>query len=215
MRLPHKTHIGRPVLRVLAALSLAVSGFMAPVFAATELRVVVTDSAGKPVPEALVYLTSAAASRAAKPLQNAAIAQKNKTFLPDVLVVTTGTPVAFPNEDTVRHHVYSFSSAKKFEIKLYVGTPTQPVVFDTPGIVVLGCNIHDHMVAWVVVVDTPYHGRTDTSGTVTLPALPADNYQLTVWHKGLPVDHAGHTQAIRLDTSPSTLDVMLSDLKLP
>ena len=87
------------------------------------------------------------------------MAQQGKQFLPDVLVVPVGTSVHFPNRDSVRHHVYSFSPAKKFELKLYTGTPANPVVFDRAGVVTLGCNIHDRMVGWIVVVDTPYYAQ--------------------------------------------------------
>ena len=90
-----------------------------------------------------------------KPLGGVQIAQAKRQFSPRVTVVTVGTPVTFPNFDTVRHHVYSFSPVKTFELKLYAGVPNAPVVFDKPGIAVLGCNIHDQMAAWVVVVDTP------------------------------------------------------------
>ena len=103
-----------------------------------------------------------------------------------VTVVTVGTAVAFPNRDTVRHHVYSFSPAKRFELKLYVGTPAAPVVFDQPGIAVLGCNIHDNMVGWVVVVETPYHALAPATGVAKLPDVPPGRYRLRVWHAGLP-----------------------------
>ena len=87
------------------------------------------------------------------------MAQQGKQFLPGVLVVPVGTSVHFPNRDSVRHHVYSFSPAKKFELKLYTGTPANPVVFERAGVVTLGCNIHDRMVGWIVVVDTPYYAQ--------------------------------------------------------
>ncbi|HNI77100.1 MAG TPA: methylamine utilization protein, partial [Giesbergeria sp.] len=113
---------------------------------AASLRVQVLDSAGKPLEGAVVSLVSDAARRAVRPLPEQEIAQENKQFVPAVRVVTVGTLVRFPNRDSVRHHVYSFSPAKKFEIKLYAGTPAAPVRFDQPGVAVLGCNIHDQMV---------------------------------------------------------------------
>ena len=112
----------------------------------------------------MVWLESTDARAKVKPLPQAEIAQADKQFVPAVSVVTVGTPVSFPNRDTVRHHVYSFSDTRRFEIKLYVGTPEAPVVFDKPGIAVLGCNIHDQMAAWVVIVETPWYGRTDAQG---------------------------------------------------
>lgn len=126
--------------------------------------------------------------------------QEHKTFLPDQLVITPGTAVNFPNRDTVRHHVYSFSPAKVFEIKLYIGTPAAPVVFDQPGVVVLGCNIHDDMVGWVVVVDTPWHAETDASGRATLQAVPSGSYRLRVWHRALAPGTDTYDRLINIDT---------------
>jgi hypothetical protein len=84
----------------------------------------------------------------------------------------------------VRHHVYSFSPSKPFELKLYSGRPVAPVVFDQAGVVTLGCNIHDQMVAHVVVVPTPLHGRTDATGRFVLE-LPAGEHRLRAWHPGM------------------------------
>jgi plastocyanin len=111
----------------------------------------------------------------------AIIDQVNKRFMPRVSVVRTGTAITFPNSDRIRHQVYSFSPAKTFTLKLYAGSPNTPVTFDHPGLVVLGCNIHDNMVAFVGVVDSPYFARTAESGAVSL-ALPAGRYRLRTWH---------------------------------
>ncbi len=151
------------------------------------VQVQVLDSAGKPLPDAVVFLESREARLATRPARDVTIAQINKQFSPSVTVVPVGTAVEFPNRDTVRHHVYSFSPIKPFELKLYAGTPANPVVFDRAGIAVLGCNIHDQMTAWVVVVETPYYARTAASGRVTLDGLPAGNYRLRTWHADLPV----------------------------
>ncbi len=154
------------------------------VLAAT-LQVQVHDEQGKPLADAVVFLESRDAKQLFKPLANAEIAQVGRKFVPAVLVVSVGTPVSFPNRDTVRHHVYSFSPTKKFELKLFAGTPTTPVVFDKPGVAVLGCNIHDNMTAWVVVVETPYYGRTDAAGQALLNDVPPGNYHLRAWHSRL------------------------------
>jgi plastocyanin len=111
----------------------------------------------------------------------AIIDQVNKTFVPRVSVVRTGTAITFPNSDRIRHQVYSFSSAKTFTLKLYAGSPHTAVVFDQAGLVILGCNIHDNMVAYVGVVDTPYFAKLTDSGTTTLN-LPAGRYRLRAWH---------------------------------
>jgi hypothetical protein len=90
--------------------------------------------------------------------------------------------VSFPNRDDIRHQVYSFSPAKRFELRLYKGTPSEPVLFDKPGLVVLGCNIHDWMVGYIYVTDDPWFAVSDATGTLHLDALPAGRYQVTLWH---------------------------------
>lgn len=180
---------------------------------AASLRVQVLDSAGKPLEGAVVSLVSDAARRAVRPLPEQEIAQENKQFVPAVRVVTVGTLVRFPNRDSVRHHVYSFSPAKKFEIKLYAGTPAAPVRFDQPGVAVLGCNIHDQMVGWVVVLDTPYFAQTDAQGQALLEGMPAGAHQLRAWHARLPVDVTPPQQAIALAEGDSTATVRLGGLQ--
>ncbi len=160
------------------------------------LVVDVLQGTGRPLADAVVFLESPQARRQVRPLTKAEMGQAGKQFVPQVLVVTTGTEVDFPNRDTVRHHVYSFSPVKKFELKLYIGTPTQPVLFDQPGIAVLGCNIHDQMVGWIVIVDTPYFGRTAERGQLVLDKLPPGNYRLRSWHPGLPVGASALDQAV-------------------
>ena len=162
---------------------------------AAAVEVQVADASGRPLADAAVFLESNSARAAARPEAGVEVVQIDRQFQPAVSVVTVGTAVRFPNRDTVRHHVYSFSPVKKFEIKLYVGTPAAPVVFDSPGVAVLGCNIHDTMAAWVVVVETPHHGLTGTDGRLTLPGVPPGAYRLRAWHPGLPpgapaLDHA-------------------------
>lgn len=179
------------------------------------LRVNVMDAQGKPVPDAVVFLESPEAARASKPLDGAEMVQQDKAFQPSVLVVPKGTAVNFPNRDTVRHHVYSFSPAKRFELKLYVGTPANPIVFDKAGVVVLGCNIHDQMLAYIVVVDTPWYGRTDATGQLTLNDVPAGNYRLRTWHGRLPVGEPAQDQALRLGAEALRVPVTLRKLEAP
>lgn len=139
--------------------------------------------------------------------------QQGKAFVPDVLVVTRGTSVHFPNRDTVRHHVYSFSPIKKFELKLYAGTPANPVVFDKSGVAVLGCNIHDHMVGWVLVVDTPYFATTPTMGGVKLDNVPPGNYTLRTWHARLTVGTEAQGMPLRVTESGASTTVTLTGLQ--
>jgi plastocyanin len=125
----------------------------------------------------------------------AEMGQRDRQFTPQLLVVQTGTAVNFPNFDTVRHHVYSFSPIKVIDIKLYSGTPAEPIVFDKPGVATLGCNIHDRMSAHIVVVDTPTFGRTDDKGQVTFD-LPAGEHVVRAWHGG---QKSPNLQTVKLD----------------
>ncbi|RZI82002.1 MAG: hypothetical protein EOP38_17435 [Rubrivivax sp.] len=134
------------------------------------------------------------------------MAQKGRAFQPGLLVVQTGTSVLFPNFDTVRHHVYSFSATKKFELKLYSGTPAAPVVFDKPGTATLGCNIHDQMLGYIHVVDTPFFGVTGSDGQVNLD-LPAGEHRLRVWWPALGETNPGVEQTIKTGGSALTVRV--------
>ncbi len=177
------------------------------------LDIRVTDAAGKPVSGAVVFLDSPQAREQVRPLAGAEVAQAERRFVPAVSVVTVGTSVTFPNLDTVRHHVYSFSPVKRFEIKLYVGTPTAPVVFDQPGIAVLGCNIHDQMAAWIVVVATPWFGRTDDAGRWAAASAPPGRYTLRAWHAGMPVGAAPLERALTVDAAGARAVVTLPSVK--
>ena len=186
-----------PERALIAALALATAGAAL----AAPVEVTVTDAAGRPLADAVVFVESAAAKAAARPLADIDIVQAQKTFQPLVTAVTVGTAVGFPNRDTVRHHVYSFSPAKRFELKLYVGTPAAPVVFDRPGVAVLGCNIHDDMAAWVVIVETPWFGKTDAQGRVRLPEVPAGRHQLRTWHVDMPVGAPALSQPLVVESA--------------
>jgi plastocyanin len=153
---------------------------------AAPLSVQVVDSAGQPVADAAVYAEPASGQAPQKSVNKAQIEQRGHRFLPQVTVVQTGTDISFPNNDTVRHHVYSFSPAKTFELKLYSGVPVNPVNFDKPGTIVVGCNIHDDMVAYIHVVPTPYFGKTGASGKIRLEGLMPGKYHVKAWHSALP-----------------------------
>jgi plastocyanin len=178
------------------------------------LQVQVQDSTGKPLPNAVVFLESPEAKAAAKPTSNSEIEQVARQFQPAVSVVATGSSVTFPNHDTVRHHVYSFSPIKPFELKLYSGVPANPVVFGKSGVAVLGCNIHDNMVAWVLVVDTPYFGKTDVDGMLTLGNVPNGNYKLRTWHNSLAVGAAAAEQVTSVANSGPVVTVKLAGSKV-
>jgi plastocyanin len=151
------------------------------------LRTRVITADGTPVPEAVVMATPLGQTTAlqAKPGTKAVMLQEHKQFVPFVLPVQIGTTVEFPNRDTFRHQVYSFSPAKTFELKLY-GSDAAPTVntvtFDKEGAVALGCNIHDNMLAYIYVVGTPHFSATGSAGEGTIAQLPAGSYAVKVWH---------------------------------
>lgn len=165
--------------------SLAVLSLAATAAQAASVNVLLTDAAGNPLADAVVMLEPVGARLPVKPLAGAQIVQHDQQFDPAVTVVTTGTAVLFPNQDTVKHHVYSYSPAKSFQIKLYAGVPHTPIVFDKPGVAVLGCNIHDSMIAWVVVTDTPLWARSGADGRAKVADVPPGGYQMHVWHASL------------------------------
>jgi plastocyanin len=182
-------------------LALVVSLALSAGASAATVDVVVSDAAGKPLADAVVMLEATSGPVPVRPLNGVQITQVHRQFDPQVTVVPVGTAVAFPNLDTVRHHVYSFSGVKNFELKLYAGVPAAPVVFDKPGIAVLGCNIHDQMVAWVIVVDTPFYARSSALGKATLAGVPAGAYRLKVWHSTLADASVPSTSALSVGSA--------------
>lgn len=156
-----------------------------PVHAAT-VSIDVRGSDGKPLAGAVVTLNTARPPAAPIRFEHRyEMAQQNITFVPHVLIVPVGATVTFPNRDKVRHHVYSFSKARKFDLKLYGKDETRSVVFDKPGVVALGCNIHDAMNGYVVVVDTPYAVQTDASGHAAIAGVPPGGATVRVWHPSI------------------------------
>ena len=152
---------------------------------AARVDVQVRGADGRPVADAVVTIDSP--HHAAGPVRFPwpyAMKQQNIAFVPHVLIVPVGASVSFPNLDKVRHHVYSFSKAKKFELKLYGQDDTRSVVFDKPGVIAVGCNIHDTMSGFILAVDTPYAVKTDASGHAILD-VPAGTATLGVWSPGI------------------------------
>jgi plastocyanin len=176
---------------------------------AATLEVSVVDDHGKPIENVAVYATPAhgpehdgTGAAIAQPAADltAVMDQKNLQFAPHLLVVQSGTSVTFPNGDAVSHHVYSFSDAKTFELPLYKGDAYPPVVFDRPGVVVLGCNIHDGMLGYIVVVDTPHYAQTNQQGIARIEGVPNGDYVVAAW-----------TPRVRPAGLPPALSVRLSE----
>lgn len=136
--------------------------------AAAPLQVRVVDVDGEPVSDVAVFVEQQGAGRQHGAPKPAVMDQRHRRFVPHILVVQKGAAVEFPNSDVIAHHVYSFSKPNNFALPLYKGTPPNPVRFDHAGVVTLGCNIHDSMLAYVVVVDTDRFGKTDDEGLVEI-----------------------------------------------
>ena len=193
----HAVRVGALLACLLACL-LAARG-------AAALTIAVHDAAG-PAADVVVVLEPLDAP-AVPASASTSIDQADKQFTPRISVVRAGTLITFPNSDRIRHEVYSFSPAKTFTLKLYAGKSAPPVLFDHAGLVVLGCNIHDRMVAFVAVVDSPYFGRTDAQGHVAI-AAPPGRYRLRVWHPDLarPVP----METLALGAEPRTVNVEIT-----
>ncbi len=150
-----------------------------------EISASVTNEKGQPIADAVIVAVPAdGLARPSPRAREAVVDQVNKEFEPKprVTAVLAGTAVNFPNHDDIRHQVYSFSAAKRFELPLYAGVPAQPVVFDRPGVVVLGCNIHDWMVGYVYVSESPFFAKTGKNGKAVLTDLAPRVYVVRVWH---------------------------------
>lgn len=185
-----ETTVGRICIRGIALAFLPVFlVIFSPDAWGEQVTVNVISAKGKPVAGAVVTAVPASgAARQSGMPSTTIIDQIDKEYIGHVTPVMVGTGISFPNHDNIRHHVYSFSSAKKFEIPLYLGTPRDPIVFDKTGSVSLGCNIHDWMSAYVYIVDTPYFATTDEDGKAAI-TLPEGEYTVQVWHprlKGSP-----------------------------
>jgi len=150
--------------------------------AAAEIVVKVLKRDGQPLAGAVLTAEAESPALAAAPAVKAIMDQLNLAFVPDVLVIPVHSTVQFPNSDAISHQVYSFSSARKFQLPLYRGKPYPPVQFDQPGVVTLGCNIHDNMLAYIVVTAAPFFGRTDDNGNWTAANMPNGRYRLRLWH---------------------------------
>lgn len=141
----------------------------------------VSTPAGKAVEDTAVVLEPVSDVLPGSPAA-ATIAQQDREFIPFLTIVQAGAAIEFPNRDPFKHHVYSFSRAKPFELKLYAGKPAKPLIFDKPGEVALGCNIHDWMEAYVLVVNTPYFAKTAVNGHAIVDNVPPGRYRLKLWH---------------------------------
>ena len=186
-------HINRTT-RVTAATLGAIAAAWVGSTVAADLTVAVLDGAGHGVAGIVIIAESDSALPDKHAPRAAIMDQQHMQFVPRVLVIQTGTGVEFPNSDQIQHQVYSFSAPKTFKLSLYAGHKYPPVIFDRPGLVTLGCNIHDGMIGYIYVTDSPFFGRSDDAGQLQLHGLPAGNYTLTAAHPQMQEPGGGALQ---------------------
>ena len=184
MRPPARACCSRPAGRARALVRLVALLCAAGAAFPATLVVSVQTPEGRALPGAVVTVRPLEAPpRHATPVR-AVMDQVDRSFAPDLLVIPVGSTVTFPNSDSVSHQIYSFSPAKRFQLPLYRGKPYPPVHFDEPGVVTLGCNIHDEMLAYLLVTDAAWYGRTNEHGSWSAE-LPRGRYRVELWHPRL------------------------------
>ncbi|TDF35039.1 methylamine utilization protein [Alteromonadaceae bacterium M269] len=192
---------------------LLISLLVSPWLDAYSLSVEVLTKKDSKLVNAVVYLTS---EQPLPPKSDNSVAhmdQINSQFVPHILVVQRDTLVDFPNSDSIKHHVYSFSPAKTFELQLYKDQQPEAVAFDKEGRVEMGCNVHDWMLGYIYVVDTPYFGKTDENGRITLD-VPAGEYTVHVRNPRIKDDESTLVQKVNL-TSNQNITFKLKKKLLP
>jgi plastocyanin len=196
-----------------AAILLLALGFAASARAG-QLDLTLATAAGKPIADAVVMVRPDGGARGGARLAGPfVLAQKDLRFQPYVTIVPVGAEVAFPNLDSVHHHVYSFSKPKPFELKLYGQSETRRVTFDKAGVVAIGCNIHDSMSAYIRVVDTPFAAKTAGGGLSVVRDLPPGPATVTVWHPYLKAPQGELTRRVVIPATGALRLTVAADLK--
>ncbi|MES1941199.1 hypothetical protein T5B8_13213 [Salinisphaera sp. T5B8] len=207
--------IAKPDVACRLTVGLALWLLALPVSWCATLDVRVTDPQDRPLSNAVVTVDWPNAPAPDPNPSPAVMRQRDMTFVPHVLAIPVNTSVLFPNHDNTRHHVYSFSNAKTFDIKLYVGLPERPILFDKTGVVTLGCNIHDSMHAFIVVSDAPRMAVTNADGQVRFADVPARARTLRIWHEWLNIGDGGVIRRLAADTDSITVDIEISPPPAP
>lgn len=185
---------------------------------AAELFVEISDQDGGPVEDAVVSLTALDGRTALPdppPSTTKSIDQRNEVFVPFLEIFRPGDRLVFQNNDSTRHHVYSFSEVKSFEFVLAKGESSTPILLDRPGVIAIGCNIHDSMIAYVFVSDAPWVGRSDRRGSVHFDKLPAGTYTIALWHPWQTPGEEGAAQHITIDAAVTSVRAAFSLSLLP
>jgi plastocyanin len=201
----------RSILLVVCAAALLAA---APALRAAELNLSVLDATGRGV-EGIVLIAEPQFEILGKHAARTAIMdQRQMQFVPNIVIIQSGSGIEFPNSDQIEHQVYSFSAAKTFKLSLYAGHKYPPVVFDKAGVVVVGCNIHDRMIGYIYVTDSPYFGRSNDSGQLSLHDLPPGNYRVTAWHPRMQ-ESGGDSPQIPVTLTDATPGAAVFSLRQP
>lgn len=193
-----------PAIVALAALAVFAPGAGA---SSASITIQVSDRENRAVREAAVYLVPAGADAphaAAAERPTAIMDQRDRRFVPHILVVREGTEVGFPNSDSVSHHVYSFSRPNDFELPLYKGKARESIRFEHAGLVTLGCNIHDQMLGYILIVTSSHFGLTNADGMAEIADVPAGAYRVEVWTPRLPKREAWIADTIHVSGASVT-----------
>jgi plastocyanin len=171
---------------------------------AAEVRGRVVASDGTGVAGAVVFLRTPIppAAPPGTPPKSEVMDQVDKQFVPRVLPIAAGTEVRFPNHDQIHHHVYSFSRVKTFDLPLSKGDEALPVLFDQPGVVKVGCNIHDWMMGVILVLPSPIFATTDDGGAFTLRDVPEGEVTIGAWHEASETAIDAATQRLTIGATP-------------
>ncbi|MCH8301698.1 MAG: methylamine utilization protein [Proteobacteria bacterium] len=211
MEYPDYFPIERP-MRMLLAVALLLAMFS---LNAAEIEVTVLDRDGEPVPNIAVYVQLDHDGPLPAPTDSAVMAQIDTRFVPHFLVVQTGTQVEFSNSDVVAHHVYSFSNPNNFMLPLYKGDLQTQIEFDHDGVVTLGCNIHDHMLAYILVVDSRVFGKTNIEGKAQLTTDNPNGLTVNIWSPRIELNHENLIQTVKAGRSAQITFLLTEKLRAP
>lgn len=195
------------VLLILSSISFSVNS--------ADITITIQDDQGNPLTNIVALLRSKDAQKSLpEPTMLGIMDQINREFVPHTLVVQQGTQVSFPNSDNVQHHVYSFSPAKTFELQLYSELEIEPLLFESPGVVELGCNVHDWMLGYIYVADTPHFAQSDRQGQASINVPPGE-YSLSLWHPRLSTSDLDRESQITVNEQNIIINQSLLEPLLP
>lgn len=197
----------------LSAVAVAASFALSPSAQAADIAIRITDQDGNPAADAVIVLVAANGALEQQPSPSpqgeALIDQRDETFTPHVTIIPRGGRVRFANSDAPLHQVYSFSPIKQFELSLAPGETSDRVIFDRSGVAAIGCNIHDNMIAYVFVTDSPWTALSDERGRARIERIPSGDYISQIWHPRLPPATLVPNETITIDGATKTYETQI------